>query len=251
MKATQYLIAGLIMLMMVGCQQNTQPTVETPNYDPNKTAEINVKLGIGHMREGNYETALKKLKRAIQQDPSYPDAHSVLGLLYQKLGEKQLAEQHLKKAIELRPDHAGALNNYGQFLCAQGRADEGAAMFLRAVENPLNPSPEVAYTNAGLCAYNNGDRDSAESDFRNALQRNPRVAPALLHMSRISYEQGNYLSARGYLQRYLELTRHSAQSLWLGIRIERELGDKDTQSSYELLLRNNFPDSDEVRLLNE
>jgi type IV pilus assembly protein PilF len=124
-------------------------------------------------------------------------------------------------------------------------------MFLRAVDNPLYPTPEVAFTNAGLCAYNNGDMITAETQFRKALQRNPTVVPALLHMSSIAYENEKYLSARGYLQRYLAVAKHNAQSLWLGIRIERELGDRDALSSYELLLRANYPDSNEVMLLDE
>ena len=77
------------------------------------------------------------------------------------------------------------------------------------------------------------------------------MAPALIQMGQISYDQGNYLSARGYLQRYLEVARHTPASLWLGIRVEKELGDKDTLSSYALLLRNNFPDSDEAALLRQ
>ena len=70
-------------------------------------------------------------------------------------------------------------------------------------------------------------------------------------MSQISYEKANYLSARAYLQRYLEISRHTSTSLWLGIKIERELGDKDALSSYILSLKNNFPDSIEAGLLLE
>ena len=48
------------------------------------------------------------------------------------------------------------------------------------------------------------------------------------------------------LQRYLAVARHSAGSLWLGIRIEQQLGDNDALSSYMLSLKNNFPDSKEA-----
>jgi len=37
----------------------------------------------------------------------------------------------------------------------------------------------------------------------------------------------------------------------LGIRIERELGDKNAVSSYELLLRNQFSESEEAKLLSQ
>jgi len=93
--------------------------------------------------------------------------------------------------------------------------------------------------------------DAAETHFRNALEINPRVAVALIQMSQISYKTASYLSARAYLQRYLEISPSTAKSLWLGIRIERELGDKNTLSSYTLLLKNKFPDSREAKLLKD
>jgi len=70
-------------------------------------------------------------------------------------------------------------------------------------------------------------------------------------MAQVSALLERNLSARGYLQRYLEQAPHSAKTLWLGIRIERALGDENAVSSYALLLKANFPDSDETGLLLE
>ena len=70
-------------------------------------------------------------------------------------------------------------------------------------------------------------------------------------MSGISYDLERYLPSRGYLQRYLEIAKHTPKSLWLGIRIERELGDRDALASYALQLENGYPDSQETRLLLE
>ena len=77
------------------------------------------------------------------------------------------------------------------------------------------------------------------------------IGPVLIQMSELSYEQGKLMSARGYLSQYLEFNRQSAKSLWLGIRIERGLGDKNAVSSYELLLRNQFSKSKEAKLLSQ
>ncbi|MEE9575609.1 MAG: type IV pilus biogenesis/stability protein PilW, partial [Gammaproteobacteria bacterium] len=137
------------------------------------------------------------------------------------------------------------------FLCRESRFDEAEAAFLKAANNPLYATPEIAYSNAGSCAMNQGKLDIAETYFRDALQKNPRVAIALLQMAEISYDTNNYLSARGYMQRYLEISAHTAKSLWLGIQIENELGDKNTLSSYKLLLKNKFPDSKEADMLRD
>ncbi len=70
-------------------------------------------------------------------------------------------------------------------------------------------------------------------------------------MAELSFEAEQYLAARGYMQRYEQVSRHNSRSLWLGIRIERKLGDKDAVSSLAMLLKANYPDSPETRLLIE
>ena len=73
----------------------------------------------------------------------------------------------------------------------------------------------------------------------------------MIKLSEIHYEGGDYVKAGQYLDRYNAISRPSPMSLWLGIRIKQELGDVDSVSSYALLLRNQFPKSDEAQLLKE
>jgi len=221
------------------------------NYDASEVAQANMRLGVAYMEQGDYDKALEKLERARKADSDYPMVHNMLGVLYQRLGETAEAEGSFKKGLALAPRDPTLLNNYGQFLCAQDRHEEGIKAFIRARENPLNENPARALTNAGTCALMSNDTAQAESFYRDALDLNPKQSTALMQMASLQYDSGEYLSARGYLQRYLEVARHTPRSLWLGIRIERELGDADTLSSYALLLKSNFPDSEEARLLRE
>jgi type IV pilus assembly protein PilF len=244
MKIQRVLIVSLALL--AGCgggEDNIRPDVST-----NKVAEANLDLGIEYMRRGEYETALEKLDRARKADPDYHAIYNVYGLLYQRLGKPELAEDNFRKALSLDRNDSLTRNNYGLFLCRRDRYREAEEQFLKAAENPLYETPAVALANAGTCARQNGDPVKAEQYFRRALRINSRVPSALRQMSELSFEKGNYLSARAYLQRYLENASHTAETLWLGIRIERKLGDKDTESSYGLLLKNNFPDSEEAAL---
>jgi len=67
----------------------------------------------------------------------------------------------------------------------------------------------------------------------------------------VSFERGNQLSARAYLQRYLAVAEPTPDMLWLGVRVERDLGDSRAEQGYAQLLRNKFPDSVEVQMLQE
>ena len=216
-----------------------------------EVAAANLNLGVAYMQQGNYRQALEKLNRAKLAKNDYAPVYNALGVLYQRLGENEVAESNFKKAIKLNPDDSLSLNNYGLFLCQNKRFEEADAIFLEAAENPFYKTPEIAITNAGTCALTNDQPDIAENYFREALMINPEIPPALIQMAELSYEQNDYLGARGYLQRFLEYSNHTSKSLWLGVRVEQELGDKDTLSSYALLLRNNYPDTKEAQLLEE
>lgn len=238
-------------LSLVGCNQITSKTKSPirPSVGTNNIAESNLRLGIAYLKRGEYEKALHKLQRAEKADPNYPPTYNTLGILYQRLGDKATAEKHFRYALSLNRADASTLNNYGQFLCQEARYDEAEETFLKASHNPLYSTPEIALSNAGTCEMAQNKLRSAETYFRAALEKNPRVAVALIQMAEVSYINNNYLSARAYLQRYLEISSHTAKSLWLGVRVEKQLGDKDALSSYTLLLKNKFPDSEETGLL--
>ncbi len=250
-KIALIIILYFLCLSLNGCNQTNGPDSTRPTTGTNDIAQANLNLGIAYLRTGEYEKALEKLEKARKADDKYPPIYNALGVLYQQLGNKVKAEKFFLQALKLNGSDPSTLNNYGQFLCRESRFDEAEAAFLKAANNPLYATPEIAYSNAGSCAMNQGKLDIAETYFRDALQKNPRVAIALLQMAEISYDTNNYLSARGYMQRYLEISAHTAKSLWLGIQIENELGDKNTLSSYKLLLKNKFPDSKEADMLRD
>ena len=252
MKIFLLIILGLLITGLNSCAQTNGPGGPLDSSErSNEVAEANLNLGIAYLQRGEYEKSLEKLNKALAADQGYTPTLNALGILYQRLGKPVEAEDYFKRALSRTPNDPSTLNNYGQFLCTNDRYDEAQATFLKAASNPLYETPEISITNAGTCALNNGHPDVAEQYFRDALDKNPRVPIALIQMCQLSYDQGNYLSARGYLQRYLEVAKHNASSLWLGIQIEQELGDKNTLSSYALSLKNNYPDSSEAKLLQE
>ncbi|MDX1514035.1 MAG: type IV pilus biogenesis/stability protein PilW, partial [Gammaproteobacteria bacterium] len=182
---------------------------------------------------------------------NYSTAHNAMALVQEQLNDPEKAEEHYQRAISLNPADSSAQNNYGRFLCSHDRFEEGEQRFLQATKNPLYEQPEIAYANAGVCMKLAGKYEKAERYLRAALAANPRIPVALLAMSEVSFHTDRHLSARAYLQRYLEVSSHSPQSLWLGVQIERKLGDKNTASSYAMMLRSNYPDSRETQLLLE
>ena len=259
MRRTLLLSLSLALALLAGCESTgVQPDGDVPPVNPesdpetaSEVARINTQLGFGYIRENQLDLAWKRLHKALEADPRYTTAHNGMALLYIRLGDPAKAEEHFQKAVRYSPGDSSSQTNYGSFLCSQGRYEEGEQRHLQALKNSLYATPEVAYVNAGLCAKEAGELDRAETYLRSALTIDPELRTALLAMSEINFEQGFYLQARAYLQRYLAVSRHNARTLWLGIRIERELGDKDALASYALQLRSDYPDSEEARALRD
>lgn len=212
-------------------------------------AVTNVRVGVEYMRQGYHEKALDKFNRAIEADPKYALAYNMLGVLYQILEDPVVAEKNFKKSLKLDKENSSTLNNYGQFLCRQNRETEAEEYFLAAAHNPFYESPELAYANAGSCAYMHEKIDIAVKYFEKSLSINPAVAVALSQMAEIRFDAGDINAARDYMNRYLDVAKHTAKTLWLAIRIERQSGDVDNLASYSLLLRNQFSDTKEAELL--
>jgi len=239
------------MFGLTACSQNNRNDQPAGSGYSNEVAVSNLNLGIQYMQNREYEKSLENLNKALAADPNYTPTYNALGVLYQRIEKNEQAEQYFKKALSINANDPHTLNNYGQFLCATNHYDEAQALFMKAATNHLFDSPEIALTNAGTCAINNNHPDVAEAHFKRALEKNPRIPAALIQMAQLSYANGNYLSARAYLQRYLGMASHTPASLWLGIQIEQKLGDKNTLSSYALSLKNNYPESREAGLLKE
>jgi type IV pilus assembly protein PilF len=213
--------------------------------------EVYVRLAVAYMQKGQLGEALKNIKKGVALDPNNGEGHNVMAIIYSRLGENSLADKHFRKAISLQPKNSYTLNAYGSFLCGQKKFQEADAQFKAALKNPLYKTPEVALTNAGICARQHKDLDLAEAYLRRALQHNKQFSIALFQMAKVSYETGETRAARDFLERFHRVAQRTSESLWLGIQIERKLGDRDAVASYSMQLKGNFPDSTEVKLLKD
>ncbi len=223
---------------------------EEQTSDPNPAARANLQLGIAYLQRGELQKAHESLHKALKFNSKEADAHAVLGELYRRTREGEKADRHYQAALKLRSTDSNIMNNYAQFLCQQGRTEEAKRYFLQAAENPLYGFPEVPYTNLARCLSGQGKLDQAELFLRKALQQDATMPGALLQMARLQYNAGDLREAQAYIERYSSVTLHTASSLYLAFLIAKEQGDTQSASRHSLLLRQNFPDSDETSELN-
>ncbi len=218
---------------------------------PERAAQINLEIGIEHLRKGNLPQAKEKIDRSLEQNSRDGRAHSMAAILYSRLGDDKRANSHYQRAVALSPDDPDIKNNYAVYLCQSDRHARGERLALEAAGNPLYKTPEISLLNAGNCARNAGELRRAEEHYRHALQVRPRFGEALLQMSELEYRQEQYLSARAFLERHLAVARTSPATLWLGVRIERSLGNERQAQQYAQRLKNEYPTAVQTKELLE
>jgi type IV pilus assembly protein PilF len=143
-----YLLIGCTFL--VGCVTTTTGDM-SEGASTEDAARLNMDLGIGYLRQGDFEQAIIKLQKSIEEESNNPTAHRALGLAYEELDDRKGAEKEYRIAVRQGPDDVDALNQLASFLCLNGDTAEALALFDRAVVIPLYPNKPMVYVNAGTC----------------------------------------------------------------------------------------------------
>ena len=236
-----------VLALVAACASNGRPI-----SDRSKEAAVaNMNLGAGYLRQGRVDLAIERLERALKQNPRLADAHSTIAIAYDQAGMPEEAEAHYRRATQLEPDNAAAANSYAVFLCLHDRWRDAEPYFERAVDNRSYTTPEVALTNAGVCARNAGAKDKAAEYFRSALMRNPTFPDALYNMMDMSYQEKDFLQARAFVQRFLESQKPTAGVLLICFNVERELKNAEAADRCAKQIRTDFQGSPELAKLEE
>jgi type IV pilus assembly protein PilF len=200
-----------------------------------------LRLGQHRFRAGEFDLAEAQARAALKVDADSADAYTLLALIEERRGNGELAGEHYRKATALAPTAGAALNNYGVWLCRNGRAQESLAWFDRALADRRYATPASALANAGACAGMAGQYDRVERDLRAALSLDPENAVALEAMAEHQFRNGRYLEARAFSERRLGSAPADASALLLASQIEDKLGDKAAAARYVQRLRTEFP----------
>ncbi len=195
-------------------------------------AEINAELGLNYLQKGEYETALAKLKKSLAEDPRRAETHHYLAELYRRTGDPRNAERSYRTATRLAPRDARIWRNYAVFLCKRRKYDDAQRAFDQAFMNYHGLQRSAIPEQAGLCALQAKDWALAERRFRAALDEDPRAANALYQLARLMQRKGDYLHARAFLERLMEVHEQDRTVLELAIEIETALGDHAAVADY-------------------
>lgn len=214
--------------------------------DVQKRARLRFELAVNYFELGQTTVALDELKQVLNLDPNFANAYNLRGLIYMRLNDNKLAEESFRRALALSPQDSSALHNYGWFLCQQGRYPDSLRVLSQALTNPMYLDRAKTLLAQGLCEARDGRREDAERTLAKAYELDAANPVTGYNLALLLYRRGDFSRAQFYIRRINNSEQANAESLWLGIRIERRLKNSDAELQLASQLKRRFPQTKEA-----
>lgn len=214
--------------------------------DTRKRARIRLELAVGYFEQGQTTIALDELKQSIAADPSYSDAYSLRGLIYMRLNDPRFAEESFKKALSMSPKDSNVMHNLAWLLCQQSRYAEAQQVFTQALANPQYVERAKTFRAQGLCQVRDGRSEEAELSLLKSYEFDAGNPVTAYNLATLLYQRADYIRAQFYVRRLNNTELANAESLWLGIKVEQRIQNRDAMLQLGAQLFKRFPQSREA-----
>nr|XP_013802585.1 PREDICTED: transmembrane and TPR repeat-containing protein 1 [Apteryx mantelli mantelli] len=173
--------------------------------------EILSPLGALYYNTGRYEEALQVYREAVSLQPSNKEIHLALAQVLAMMGRTKEAE---KMTNHILYEDAECLECY-RLLSAIYSKQEHYAKALEVIDKALQLKPkdpkvisELFFTKGNQLREQNL-LDKAFESYKRAVELNPDQAQAWMNMGGIEHIKGNYITARSYYEKALQLVPNS------------------------------------------
>jgi type IV pilus assembly protein PilF len=224
---------------------------DTEQGDIERRARVRLELASAYFARGQLDTALDEVKRSLEAKPNSGEALNLSGLIYAAMGDDSRAEDAFRRALQVNPRDGATMHNYGWFLCQRGRYAEAMTQFDQALALPQYRDADAVRTllARGVCQGRAGQWLEAEGSLQRAYDLDPANPSTGINLADVLYRRQDYAQARYHIDRVNTVAGASnAQTLWLAIRIERQLGNAAAVKQLGEQLRARYPQSTEASL---
>lgn len=265
LRGTGLIICGLVVgIVWLGaiCRGQVGPSRA-------EQAQTWLEYGVGQAKQGDYQSAIEALKRAIAIDPTLQSAYYNLGLVLYQAGKPTQAARYFQEALKLTPTDLAAQKGLGLAYIAQGKYDRAAQLFqgllritpddvtakvqlgrcflaqdkprqaiplLKAAAQSWPDEPQVhLYLGQALAAAE--EVVDAEASLGRALKLRPDFEPAELTLLKLYVEAGRFMSAQPLVEKLLAKHPQDQDLLLAQVKVYEGLGlEHEKRKAQEALL---------------
>lgn len=229
-----------------GARKEPEIVTDSDESPGRKRARIRLELAMGYFEQNKNTVALDEIKQALSADPNYSDAYNLRGLVYMRLDDPGLAEDSFRRAVALNPRDGNAMHNYGWLLCQQKRYADASQQFARALETPNYGDRAKTLMTQGVCQMQAGQKAEAEKSLTSAYEIDAGNPVIGYNLALLLAQRQEWTRAQFYIRRVNNSQAANAESLWLGVKVERQLNNRDAVTSLGGQLQRRFPQSKEA-----
>jgi len=143
-------------------------------------------------------------QRALELDSTLPEAHTAQArVLLSYDWDWSGAESELKRAIEFNPNYAEAHHIYSHYLMNMGRTEESLAESRRALE--IDPQDVALILHLGWNHLYAGQYDQAINQLQKSLEMDPSFSIARIFLARAYEQKRMYKEANAVLQKAMSV----------------------------------------------
>lgn len=216
---------------------------ESDEPEARKRARIRLELAVGYFEQGQTTIALDELKQSIAADPSYADSYNLRGLIYMRLADYRFAEESFNKALSIQPRNSDVMHNLGWLFCQVGRYAESTELFNRALSNPQYVERAKTFRILGLCQSRAGLQAQAEASLMKSYELDAGNPITAYNLADLLFQRKDFPRAQFYIRRLNNSELANAESLWLGVKVERQLANREAMLQLAGQLEKRFPQS--------
>ena len=237
-------VAGVLVL--AGCTTTGSGGYSSGGTaDARHRAQTHLELAAGYLEHGQLQIAQNEAQIALQSDPTYADAYDLSGMVYMAQNDHEKARAQFQRAMTLKKDNASAMHNLAWLLCQDRNYAESDALFAQALAAP-NADQAQTLLARGVCQARAGHSAEAEATLMRAYELDAGNPVTGYNLALLLFRRGDAERARFYIRRLNNSELANAESMWLGIRVERQLGDRQAMDQLAAQLHRRFPDSVEL-----
>ncbi|MBU3738557.1 MAG: tetratricopeptide repeat protein [Rhodoferax sp.] len=214
-----------------------------------RKARSRLELASAYFENGQMDIALQELHQSLVADPRYSPSWNLSGLMHMQRGDVVLAERSFRTAMDLDPRDAQVQHNMGWLMCQQARYSESFDWFQRVSAVPRYSERAKTHRAWGICAAKAGRPDLAREQLQISQRLDPLNPVTRYHLARALWVTGQVDAARALARILNGTSAASAQTLWLGIQLERQLNDPVAMGELAALLLTRYPHSPEAAAL--
>ena len=194
----------------------------TSNVDPLRldrkavvTAEVLVANGRLWESTGNLQKAMENYTKALETEPSYPDALTNIARLHYRQGNHQQAADFFGRAIKQKPNDAGLYNDLGLTLSKLNNHAAADQTLTKALQ--LAPGTSRYANNLASVKFESGNKPGAYE----VLAKNNKPAIAHFNMAYLYYKHGEMGDAQKHLSEVIKFEPAAGTDSSIKLAIDR------------------------------